>query len=74
MQNLTFAQMGVHEADLEELIRRNTDVVFPGDETLLIVGQQVVNEGRGRADLVALDKASSRPVQSWVRSNWITFR
>lgn len=58
IKDLTFAQMGVQEDDLEEFIRRNIDIVFP-DETLLVVGQQVVNEGRGRADLVAIDAASS---------------
>jgi hypothetical protein len=58
VKDLTFSQMDVLEADLEEFIRRNIDLVFP-DETLLVVGQQVVNEGRGRADLVALDAASS---------------
>jgi hypothetical protein len=58
IKELTFAQLGVQEADLEEFIRRNIDIVFP-DETLLVVGQQVVNEGRGRADLVALDAAGA---------------
>lgn len=58
VKDLTFAQMAVQETDLEEFIRKNIDIVFP-DETLLVVGQQVVNEGRGRADLVALDAASS---------------
>lgn len=58
IKDLTFAQMDVQEDDLEEFIRRNIDIVFP-DETLLVVGQQVVNEGRGRADLVAIDAASS---------------
>ena len=45
----------ITEADVEEFVRRNIQVLFPQDETLLIVGRQVVNKEGGRADLVALD-------------------
>lgn len=46
------------EADLEEFVRKNIQLVFP-QETLLIVGQQVVNKEGGRSDLVALDDSGS---------------
>ena len=46
------------EADLEEFVRKNIEVVFP-QQTLLIVGQQVTNKKGGRSDLVALDDSGS---------------
>jgi hypothetical protein len=53
-------ELGVTEADLEEFVRRNIELLFPeGDETLLIVGQQVKNKEAGRADLVAVDGAGN---------------
>jgi len=46
------------ELDLEDFVRRHIQVVFP-QETILVIGQQVRNEERGRADLVALDDSGS---------------
>lgn len=49
-------ELGLKEADVEEFVRKNVEVLFPDeDETLLIVGQQVHNAAGGRADLVAVD-------------------
>ena len=48
------ADRRVTEADLEEFVRKNVQIVFP-QETLLIVGQQVINKEGGRSDLVAID-------------------
>jgi hypothetical protein len=46
----------VKEADLEEFVRKDVDILFPdGEETLMVVGQQVRNKALGRSDLVALD-------------------
>jgi hypothetical protein len=48
--------LGLVEADLEEFVRKNVQLLFPeGDETLLIVGQQARNVSGGRSDLVAID-------------------
>ena len=49
---------GLSEAKIEEFIRKNIRLIFDqeeDDETLLIVGQQVVNLKGARNDLVALD-------------------
>jgi hypothetical protein len=52
----TLKDLGVKEADLEELVRKDIDILFPdGEETLMVVGQQVRNKALGRSDLVALD-------------------
>jgi hypothetical protein len=52
----TFKDLSLKEADVEEFLRKNIDVIFEEDETLLMVGQQVSNLQHGRSDLVALDK------------------
>src|SRR5438046_526606 len=49
------ADVRITEPDLEEFIRKNVRLMFPSDETLLIVGQQVINKEGGRSDLVAVD-------------------
>ena len=47
------------KSHIEEFLRRNISLLFEGDsdggETLLIVGQQVVNAKGGKNDLVAID-------------------
>jgi hypothetical protein len=48
------------EADLEEFVRKNVELLFPEDDaTLLIVGQQVRNVAGGRSDLVAVDSTGA---------------
>lgn len=59
VEELTFKGLGITEADLEEFIRRNVQLLFPEGESLLIVGQQIRNKEGGRADLVAVDAAGS---------------
>lgn len=52
----TMKEIGLTEADLEEFVRKNVEILFPdGEETLLIIGQQVRNKAAGRADLVGID-------------------
>lgn len=53
-----FVSLGVKEANIEEFLRKNVGRIFDDEdeETLLIVGQQVVNARNARNDLVALDK------------------
>jgi hypothetical protein len=48
----------ITETELEEFVRKNIQTIFP-QETLLIVGQQVINKEGGRADLVAIDDTGS---------------
>lgn len=56
VEELTFKALNIKEAALEEFVRKNVEVLFPGEsETLLIVGQQARNKEGGRADLVAVD-------------------
>src|SRR3712207_8835569 len=45
----------VCSSDLEEFLRKNIEVIFE-DETLLVVGKQVVNKENGRSDLTAVDE------------------
>lgn len=56
IETQTFQSMGLKESHLEEYIRTNIDILFEEEEeSLLVVGQQVVNKGKGRCDLVAVD-------------------
>lgn len=43
------------EADLEELLRKNVELICEDGESMLIIGQQVRNECNGRSDLTAID-------------------
>jgi RecB family endonuclease NucS len=58
METISFKDISVNEAKVEEFLRKNIWLISgedEGEETLLIVGQQVVNLKRARNDLVALD-------------------
>lgn len=59
IERLTFEGLGLLECHVEEFLRRNISLLFDGNsdggETLLIVGQQVVNLKGARNDLVAVD-------------------
>jgi hypothetical protein len=60
MERTDFASLGVKEARIEEFLRKEIGRIFDDeDETLLIVGQQVVNARNARNDLVALDGSGS---------------
>lgn len=50
-----FKDLNLQEKDLEELLRKNIDILVE-DETLLIVGQQLTNSENGRSDLIAIDE------------------
>jgi hypothetical protein len=56
-EKVSFSSMNITEAKIEEFIRTNIRLLFEedDDETLLIVGQQVINLRNARNDLVALD-------------------
>jgi len=58
VEKVEFETLGLTEAKIEEFIRKNIRLIFDeeeDDETLLIVGQQVINLKGARNDLVALD-------------------
>lgn len=56
---LTFSDIGWNESHVEDMLRKNIDIICDGDESMLIVGQQVVNESMGRNDLMALDDSGN---------------
>jgi len=56
IEETTFANIDMCEKDLEELIRKNINMICdPDDESMLIIGQQVANEKRARSNLTAID-------------------
>lgn len=62
VEAVDFSVLKVTEAAIEEFLRQNIGLIFEDDEdaeTLLIVGQQVVNAKGARNDLVALDSAGN---------------
>lgn len=54
----TFKELGMTEKDIEELIKKNTDLITE-DETILIIGQQVRNADNGICDLVGIKTGTS---------------
>lgn len=58
VEGVTFADLGLVEADIEEFVCNNLAQILGGEEdslTMTIVGRQVLNKEGGRSDLVALD-------------------
>lgn len=55
LENVTFAELGMKENDVEEILRKNVDILCDDEDSMLIVGQQVKNEQAGRSDLTAID-------------------
>lgn len=55
IESTTFADLKMTEADLEEILRKNIDIICDEEESMLIIGSQVQNKSYGRSDLVALD-------------------
>lgn len=55
VSSATFKELSLKESDIEEFLRKNIDLIAD-DETLLIVGQQVIDSERGRSDLTAIDE------------------
>lgn len=53
--NTNFKNLNLREEHIEEFLRSNIEVIFQ-DETLLVVGKQVVNKENGRSDLTAVDQ------------------
>lgn len=55
IENTNFKSLNLREEHIEEFLRKNIEIIFE-DETLLVVGKQVVNKENGRSDLTAVDK------------------
>jgi hypothetical protein len=55
LDSKTLKDLKYKEADLEEILRSNIEILSGDDESLLIVGQQVRTRAKGRSDLIAID-------------------
>ncbi|WP_231169720.1 hypothetical protein [Clostridium botulinum] len=55
IENTNFKFLNLREEHIEEFLRKNIEFIFE-DETLLVVGKQVVNKENGRSDLTAVDE------------------
>lgn len=51
----TFAELNYKESDIEELLRKNIDMICNEEESMLIVGKQVKNAQQEIRDLTAVD-------------------
>lgn len=51
----TFSELDWKESDIEEMLRKNIEILHEEEESLLVVGQQVLNQSGGRSDLTAVD-------------------
>lgn len=55
MEETTFSELGMKESDIEDILRKNIDMVCSDEESMLVVGQQVKNVKNSRSDLTAID-------------------
>lgn len=55
IEDTTFKDLNMKESDIEEILRKNIDILCDNDDSMLIVGQQVQNAQNGRSDLTAID-------------------
>lgn len=51
----SFAELKMTENHIEELLRKNIEMICDEEESMLVVGQQVRNASNGRSDLTAVD-------------------
>ncbi|WP_432361471.1 hypothetical protein [Sporosarcina sp. UB5] len=51
----TFSNINYRESDIEELLRKNIEMICDDEESMLIVGKQVRNASNGISDLTAID-------------------
>lgn len=51
----TFSELNIKESEIEELLRKNIDMICDEEESMLIVGKQVRNAQHGISDLTAVD-------------------
>ncbi|WP_062350675.1 hypothetical protein [Bacillus kwashiorkori] len=55
ISSTTFSEIQYKESDMEELLRKNIDMICDEEESMLIVGKQVRNSQNGISDLTAVD-------------------
>lgn len=55
IEETTFSDLSWKESDIEEMLRKNIDLLCEEEESLLIVGQQVKDSANTRNDLTAID-------------------
>ncbi|HDK7159117.1 hypothetical protein ACP49_12160 [Clostridium botulinum] len=55
IESTNFKSLNLREEHIEEFLRKNIEVIFE-EETLLVVGKQIVNKENGRSDLTAVDE------------------
>lgn len=55
IEAVTFADLGLLESDIEEILRLSIDILCDDEESMLIVGRQVQNEKHARSDLTAVN-------------------
>jgi len=55
IEPVTFLELGMQESEVEEILRCNIDMLCEDEESMLIIGRQVMNEKLGRSDLTAID-------------------
>lgn len=58
LESISFKGLGLREEHLESFIAANPDLIL-ADRTAILIGRQVSNEQKSRADLVALDNDGS---------------
>ena len=56
IEQTSFKELGLIEKDVEEILRKNIEMLCDEENSMLIIGQQVTNEEDGRSDLTAIDK------------------
>lgn len=56
IEQTSFKELGLIEKDVEEILRKNIEMLCDEENSMLIIGQQVTNEEYGRSDLTAIDK------------------
>lgn len=56
---VTFSELEMKEADIEEILRNSIDMLCDDEESMVVIGQQVKNESLARSDLTAVDSSGS---------------
>lgn len=56
IHSTTFTKLAMTEADMENIIEANIDMIADDEESMLVIGKQVRNEANGRSDLTAVDR------------------
>jgi hypothetical protein len=55
IEKRSFKSLDFKESEIEFLIKHNIAIFSEEEQSLLIIGQQVINESKGRSDLICID-------------------